>query len=247
MNIKQINTILVLLILALNDDKQSDLIYILQWTGSKNTWVKITKNTYLETGQEPFVKRNCLFKNCFLTYNRSFFDDILDFDVLLFNAVHLSQYFSDMPPNRSEVQQYVLVGFEPAGYYPLPPVYNLFFNITWTYKLTSDVVQSYILVKNKQGQFIGPRKNMHWVHQVEDMAPIGKDIKSKLRHKTIAAAWIVSNCEAISRRWKFVTKLQKELLKYDNQVDIYGKCGNLICKNGMEENGDLITGCADKI
>lgn len=246
MNLKRIMekfyTILVGHILVLGD-KQSTLIYILEWTFSNDTWVYLD----LEMGQEAFIKRNCDFINCFLTTNRSFFRDILDFDVLLFNAVHIGQGFKEVPSNRSEAQQYVFVGFEPASYYTLSSNHNFFFNITWTYKLTSDVVQSYIAVKNKQGHLIGPRKNMHWVHPVEDMEPIGEDIKSKLKQKTIAAAWIVSHCDTMSYRHKFVEKLQKELVKYSHRVDIYGKCGNLDCEQMKGEKNGLITSCSNKI
>lgn len=241
--LEQIVIIFVILILVLGGNKQNTLIYILQWTVSKEPWVYLD----LEMGQEAFIKRNCSFINCFLTNNRSFFRSIVDFDVLLFNALHVSRGQTDVPSNRSEVQLYVLAGFEPAAYYMLPRKYNLFFNITWTYKLTSDVVQSYILVKDKQGQLIGPRKHMHWPYLVEDMAPIGEDIKSKLRHKTIAAAWIVSNCDAMSRRHKFVKKLQKELANYNHRVDIFGVCGNLDCEKINGEKNGFITTCSNKI
>lgn len=240
--LKQINTILVLVILA-KGAQESEMIYILEWTVSSEPWVYLN----LELGQQAFIKRNCDFINCFLTDNRSFFGDILDFDVLLFNAVHISQGYTDVPTKRSETQQYVLVGFEPAGYYTLPTKYNFFFNITWTYKLSSDVVQSYIAVKNKQGELIGPRKNMYWDHLVKDMVPIGENIKSILLRKTIAAAWIVSNCDARSDRQKFVKKLQRELVEYQNRVDIYGKCGTLACEQINGEKNGLISSCSNKI
>lgn len=241
--LKKIYMILVVLIFVVGSDKQNSLIYVLEWTISNETWIYLD----LEMGQEAFIKRNCTYINCFLTNNRSLFRDIRDFDVLLFNAVHVGQGFTEVPSNRSEAQQYVLVGFEPAAYYALPDDYNFFFNITWTYKLTSDVVQSYIAVKNKQGQTIGPRKNMHWAHLVENMEPIGENIKSKLRQKSIAAAWIVSNCDAMSERLKFVKKLQIELFKYNHRVDIYGNCGNLDCEQIKGQKNGIITACSSKI
>ncbi|KAJ2946142.1 hypothetical protein O0L34_g5073 [Tuta absoluta] len=70
---------------------------------------------------------------------------------------------------------------------------------------------------------------MHWIKH-EDMLPPSDDLKSILRGKIKAASWIVSNCFAISNRQDFVDKLNKELeSKYKLNVDIYGRCGNMMC------------------
>lgn len=48
-----------------------------------------------------------------------------------------------------------------------------------------------------------------------------------VRGKNKSVAWFVSNCNTVvSRRWELAQKLSKYI-----DVDIYGSCGNLKCKN----------------
>lgn len=229
----------ILLIVPANSEKQSGLIYILQWTYTLNEpWIYLD----LQMGQEAFVSRNCTFQNCFITTNRSYFNNLLDVDVLLFNAAHLSRdyYELDLPLNRSERQLYVLVGFEPAWSYPIPAYYNDFFNLTWTYKLASDVVHPYFVVKNSRNEVIGPRKNMNWLN-VTAMAPTDKLIVQKLRDKRTAATWI-TNCVPITRDGNdFIHRLNIELSKYERKIDIYGKWGNVDCNEKLGEMNEAVT------
>lgn len=50
------------------------------------------------------------------------------------------------------------------------------------------------------------------------------------KRKTKAAAWFVSHCNAFSKRDELARKLQEYV-----DVDIYGKCGTLVCKRGSKE------------
>ena len=54
-----------------------------------------------------------------------------------------------------------------------------------------------------------------------------KDLIELVKHKSKAAAWFVSNCNAFSKRNDFAKILQDFM-----QVDIYGKCGTLKCPKG---------------
>lgn len=234
----------ILLIIPPSVQKQIGFIYILQWTYTPDEpWIY----RWLETGQEAFVSRNCSFQNCFITPNRSYFDSLLDFDVLLFNSVHIragdSNY--DFPVNRSEIQLYVVFGVEPAWYNPIPNVFNGFFNLTWSYKLTSDIVDPYFVVKNNFGKIIGPKTNMHWIN-INDLPPTDKYVVKKLQSKRIAAAWVVSHCWSHSRN-VFYRYLKNELSKYGQQIDIYGDCGNLSCPKIATERNGLLTNCYSKI
>lgn len=223
-------TIVVLLVNIYNTNgktiKENGLIYILEWTGALRE-----PFNYLGFGQDPFVSRNCSFQNCYLTNNHEFFDSVLDYDVLMFNAINLHHDNTVLPNNRSEAQEYVFVSLEPAAYYRISSIYDWYFNMTWTYKLTSDVIFPYIQVKNKNGKIIGPRKEMEWIN-VNDMEPTDKKIIKKLKNKSIAAAWIASNCGAASGRSNYVFSLNEELSKYGHQVDVYGLCGNVVCPTG---------------
>lgn len=212
-----------------HNGKISGLIYILMWTPADKE-----PFNYLDKGQEAFTKRKCPFQNCFLTDNRTYFNNTLYYDAILFNAWHLNTGpTEDIPSNRSEAQEYFLVGQESAALYPIPPNFNNFFNMTWTYKLSSDVIHPYITVKNSRGETIGPKMDVKWE---EEMGSPDSDVISKVKNKSVAAAWIASNCANGGHRYYFVKNLQHQLKKYDHRVDIYGKCGTLFCPEGERMN-----------
>lgn len=205
-------------------EKFDNIIYILMWKPTEHLpW----PFQIMLPARQPFVKRNCPFINCYVTDDPLFFSDVLDYDVLLFDVLFVRSM--DMPLKRSERQKYVLVGFEPAGMNVIPEKFNSFFNLTWTYKLDSDVVLPYIVVKNEFNEKIGPKKDMHWIN-VKDMAETSLYVRNKLLKKRIAAAWFATNCYmAPSGRLQFVADLQKELANYGQRLDVYGGCGNNTC------------------
>lgn len=239
--LNQTSVMVAMLFFSTIANKRAGLIYILEWTRST-----VEPFNYLGYGQDPFARKNCPWQNCFLIADHSYFSNILDYDVLLFNAIDLSSSKFRFPPNRSEVQRYVLVGLEPSAHCPISDNFNSFFNMTWTYKLNSDVSYPYIAVKNTFSELIGPKTNMQWM-DITDMLPIDEDVKSKLKGKSIAAAWIATNCHTINHRYEFAHNLSDVLSSYGHRVDFYGACGNHLCeKIEGNRNGD-ISGCSDKI
>lgn len=210
-------------------ETEDELIYILIWTPA---------------GWEPFniipMERkafdHCAFNNCFLTGNHSYLKNIIDFDVIMFNVVqvHTMNLNTDasvvLPPNRSESQIYCMFSWEPARFYQIPESWNGFFNMTFTYKLTSNVSIPYIVVNDQSNQVIGPKVDMHWL-KVSEMNETSDYVKTKLQNKHIAAAWIVSHCESPWRIF-YARNLQKELTQYGHRLDIFGKCGALACPKG---------------
>lgn len=209
--------------------KKSDLIYILEWTPTN-----AEPFNFLEQGQKAFKIRNCTFQNCFLTSRHRYFSNVLDFDALLFNAPHTNENMA-LPTSRSQAQNYILTAMEPASFNPLPEVLDNFFNLTWTYKLESDVPFPYIIIKNQHDEVIGPKIDMHWMN-VEDMNETSDYVKNKLLKKHVAAAWIASHCGSIIRL-DFAHDLQKALAYYGHKLDIYGQCGDHHCPlgEGMDE------------
>lgn len=202
------------------NQKIKDVIYILIWSPIAEMPFGVT-----QSGQGAFTRRGCTFINCFITDQHSFFKNILDFDVIMFNLIRL-QADMDLPSNRSENQKYVLVAIEPSGTHKVPREFNKFFNLTWTYKLDSDVPFPYIVVKNKNNEIVGPKKEMHWL-DVKDMNKTGNHIKEKLQRKKVAAAWFASDSDVPGST--FVGKLQNELVKYNHSIDIYGNCVEKKC------------------
>lgn len=213
-----------------NVQKLNGLIYILEWTTAKKEPFK-----FMQPEQAAFL--NCEYQNCFLTDNVTYFDDITDFDVVMFNVYNLQRNWNatKLPTKRTENQRYVFVALEPAAYFRISTHYNGFFNLTWTYKLSSDAIFPYISVKNKHGEIIGPKKKMHWI-DINKMKPITKKVKNKLTKKRKAAAWIVSNCGATSNRNDFVNMLQANLTNYGLIIDIFGDCGDHKCPRDDREN-----------
>lgn len=205
-------------------EKTRWLNYILQWTNTD-----IIPYRHMEEEHEIFIQNKCAFRNCFITSNKSYFSNTTDFDAVLFYGpdLHLHPNLK-LPVTRAENQKYVFVSVESAQNYPITKRYNNYFNWTWTYKLDSDARFGFVAVRNRYGEVIGPKKTMHWL-PIEQMNPINKYIKYRLRHKKIAAAYFVSNCETKSHREEFVSELESELIKYNLRLDIYGKCGFLTC------------------
>lgn len=227
-NLKTITVIIFYIVFYVNGNEKNDsLIYILIWTTSK-----LSPFVYMEMGEQYFIKKKCRFQNCFVTDNLFYFNNVIDYDVILFNAVNLTDF--QQPLERSERQRYVFVSDEPPIYYPVPSHYNGFFNWTWTYKLDSDALLRYLIVKNKKGEVVGPKLDVHWM-DVNEMKPVSKFIKHKLGNKNKAVAWFVSHCETPDHREVYVQSLNNELEQYKLKVDVFGKCGDLKCPKENKE------------
>lgn len=232
--------IFTLIVFTISRRKQSDLIYILEWTYSRDSWLY----QYLEIGQEAFLQTNCSYKNCFFTDDISYFENLLDFDAVLFNGVGLNEInnMNELPPNRSEIQEYIFASFEPATFYPISEIFNGYFNITWSYKLVSDIVHPYLVVKNHLGEIIGPKANMHW-NDFKDFRETNQRqiVETKIKNKKFAVAWVISNCTGTNVAYKFGRSLINELSKYGHKVDIFGKCSSMDCPKSE------LTACYDKV
>lgn len=214
-----------------DNEKNHKMIYILEWTPSSTVPFPA-----LGKGQDAFIDTDCRYQNCYITDNASYLSDVSDFDAVVFNVIELRLNKTlALPSKRSPNQKYVFVGREPSVYYPLPTFYDGYFNWTWSYRLHSDINFNYIAVRNKRDKVIGPKKDMYWI-DINKMKPTSKYIKRKLRNKSIAAAWFVSNCEAKNNRTDFALNLKRELKKYGQQLDIYGLCGDISCPlEGLDE------------
>lgn len=241
-NLKDI-TIIIVYIFCVNEQKilvnghkkEDGIVYILEWTDSR-----LEPFRFMAMGQRAFTFRECAYQNCFVTDDADYFEDITDFDVLLMNVKCLNETFN-LPHKRSRHQKYVFVALESSANYPLGDKYNNVFNLTWTYKLDSDAPLGYIIAKNEFDEKIGPGKDMHWL-DINKMKPIGKYIKKKLKNKTIAAAWFVSNCKAKNNRSIYIDKLAQELLFLDHKMDVYGDCGYFNCTRD-----DMVQQCFAKV
>lgn len=185
-----------------------------------------------EIDNEYFIKQNCYFKNCNITRSSSDID-VKRYDFIIVNNIAL--WTIEKPISRSATQRYVFFSDEPAAMYPVSSSYNGIFDITWTYKLNSDATFKYIVVRDKDGIVIAPKRDVKWI-DVFEMKPTSENIRKKLQTKKIAAAWFVTHCETIGKREVFVRSLITELEVYGLTIDIFGPCGygNLTCAQNEE-------------
>lgn len=213
-------------------NKDKSLIYVLLWLhpSYSPTWNK-------EIWQLYFFNQQCGYTNCFLTPDYEYFDDIRDFDVVVFNTWTLWNFLK--PSLRSENQTYILFSEESPSVCPMPPNYTAYFNLTFTYKLDSDISYKFLVVRNNNGEVIGPKEHLHWLN-FDNMEPTSEHIKGKLDNKKKAAAWFATHCKTPSKREEFVQRLNDELDKYNLKVDIFGDCGNLQCPMHNEECHALV-------
>lgn len=206
--------------------KEPGLIYMLLWTDLNREPFR-----FWSRKRKSFTAMNCKYQNCYIVHNRDFFEDITDYDAILFNPLGVSE---DLPMARSDNQLYVFVALEPSAYLPLQDKWNWFYNYTWTYKLNSDISYPYFIVRNRRGEVVGPTTNPRWM-KAKSMKPAPKSVIEKLQNKTTAVAWFVTNC-GNHKRLGYAHKLNS-ILNQDNLiVDIYGGCGNKVCARDKFED-----------
>lgn len=210
--------------------KHPELIYILLWTHTD-----MEPFGSLNPKRKSFSLINCEYQNCYITGGSNYFDDMTDYDVILFNAVDTRIDNINLPEVRTDNQIYVFASMESAKIFPISENFNWIFNYTWTYKLKSDIFYPYVIVRNKRGEVVAPDKKVKWM-DVNKMKPTKQNIKDRLKNKKKAAAWFVSNCLAHNDRFNYVRNLREALTSYDLEIDIYGGCGYSYCpKENMDE------------
>ncbi|XP_045505009.1 alpha-(1,3)-fucosyltransferase C-like [Colias croceus] len=188
-----------------------------------------------KNGQKAFLDHNCTQYNCFLTNDKSLLLDLRYYDAILFDV---ENNWEDHPPVRAPHQRYIFTASESAGNYPICDDYfENYYNLTWTYKLNSDIPWTYITIVDKNNTVIGPKVNLTWV---EHMDPTPDFVKKKLLKKKKAVAWFVSNCYSKARQ-KVANDIAVSLSKYNLKLDVYGWCGNKTCpRDRIEDCLDLL-------
>lgn len=123
-------------------------------------WTKMFSNEtfYMGTG---YIARDCPVNNCYATNNR-YVMNLTDFDAVLFHGNDLD--LEDLPKKRSPRQWYVFVNLESPANRPITHYfYEDFFNITMTYRLDSDIVWTYAVVKDARTNVnVAPSRNVNW-------------------------------------------------------------------------------------
>ncbi|XP_072945295.1 alpha-(1,3)-fucosyltransferase C-like isoform X2 [Epargyreus clarus] len=219
-----------------SDRLPEEIKYMLLWTRQD-----YAPFYFLGTGQRGFIEQNCSAINCYVTDNRHFFGygNMSKFDAVAFNGRNMKNLIRpQLPQLRYPHQKYIFFNMESADNYPVcDEIFDDFFNWTATYRLDSDILFPYILIRNSDGEAVGPKVDMEWE---EDFGEIDEDLAYRLQGKSKAAAWFVSHCSSRSGRQELVNKLQNSLAKYGMTVDIYGSCGPLKCPIDKKASCDAI-------
>lgn len=176
--------------------------YILYWTKMFDR-----EDFYLGLGDKIF--ENCPISNCVATDDKTI-KNVEEFDAIVFHVADFNMKMNLIPWQRTNEQIYIFGNVESPFYYTNYLSYTKnFFNWTMTYRQDSDIVRSY-------GNIVSETTNYE--------APTVEEIIKK-KNKV---AWLVSNCNANSKREVLVKKLQNYI-----QVDIFGKCGPFHCVGRM--------------
>nr|XP_027206511.1 alpha-(1,3)-fucosyltransferase C-like [Penaeus vannamei] len=154
-------------------------------------------------GRDIFKEAGCKVDACFATSNRRMFP-LMEVDAVLW---HSRSGDLSLPRIRSPHTRYVLWVRESASYPGYIADFRHVFNWSYTYRLDSDFLNSYGTVIRREDPHAYPTYRNHATG------------KRKL------VAWFVSNCRPPSGRDLVAKKLQDWI-----QVDVYGKCGPLKCR-----------------
>ena len=166
----------------------------------------------------------CPQTSCIFTNQHDFLPSIVDYAAIVFHTARKFPFFNDTPQQRSPNQSYVFAQLES----PEHTWHNLqaeknFYNLTLSYRLDSDIVWSYNVVKTiSTRQIIAPAQDPIWAAVEVGWTQNDADLLLSIERKRKMAAWFVSNCKVPSRRDGLVKALQAHM-----QVDVYGKCGTL--------------------
>ncbi|GFO15817.1 alpha-(1,3)-fucosyltransferase [Plakobranchus ocellatus] len=95
------------------------------------------------------------------------------------------------------------------------PEFRYKFNSTWTYRSDSEFKHVYVRSQLRKSPLSEEAK------RVEEM-----ELRHAFRNKSRMAAIFVSHCHVPSRRDEYIAQLKKH-----TDVDVYGRCGHLVCKD----------------
>lgn len=204
----------------------NDMKYILVWT------IPIFNVNVFGEGQEPFVRYNCSYSNCYITTKaRLLNEDYRNFDALILDVGVVRRLRNvTLPHNRHPEQKFVFHGMQSSNETPIcVNVTDGFFNWTWSYKLSSDIVTPFIEVTDLEGNYIAPNYRVFWSRNMSDLSERHME---KLQTKKKAVAWIMDTCQPKLHRMMFVKELRNALAEHSLGLDVFTNgCGKPMCPN----------------
>ena len=182
---------------------------ILRWTRFYG------KDWGVPQGNKIFKDLACDHQACIVTDDKGW---VRETDALL---VHMRDIRDpgELPRYRSPLQRWIMHTLESPYHSEVNLTkFNGIFNWTSTYTDDSDIPCPY-------GEYI-PHELDKNHPRASRMSRARPPTPLAVRQKSRTAAWFVTNCKAQNRREWFIGELQKHI-----QVDVYGICGKLKCKD----------------
>ncbi|XP_018802444.1 PREDICTED: alpha-(1,3)-fucosyltransferase C-like [Bactrocera latifrons] len=179
----------------------------------------------------------CPRANCIFTNQHDFLPSIVDYAAIVFHTARKFTLFYGTPPQRAPNQTYVFAQLEsPTHTWHNFQAESNFYNLTLSYRLDSDVVWSYNVVRTiATRQIIAPALDPIWPAVEVAWTQNDADLLLLIEGKRKMVAWFASNCKVASRRERLVKALQTHV-----QVDVYGKCGTLRCERFNSSCDELL-------
>ncbi|XP_071110005.1 alpha-(1,3)-fucosyltransferase C-like [Haliotis cracherodii] len=150
---------------------------------------------------------NCRLQNCRLSADHKLLPKA---DAVVFYVLAINQ---NIPPPKPANQMWIFFAHEPPWNFPR---WRDRFNWTMTFRYDSDIVCPYFVLLPK------PTADV-------------RDFGAITQKKSKPVMWLVSHCNARSKRDDYVKKLQQFI-----GVDIYGGCGPLKCSKSGSNSCDNI-------
>ena len=194
---------------------------ILIWTNTHNVFP-----FYKKIFQKDKIPNSCPSCKCQFTTNKS---EVTTSEVVVFSLLNLEEGF---PNYRSPDQIWAVYNDEAPQRSYGEPIHGLNtlkgkFNMTITYRYDSDVVHPYGEITRHPNP--PTFTELQW------------KIAQKMKTKHLPIAWVVSHCDAYSKRDVIVKEMKQYL-----SIDIYGKCGKLDCGKSPN-NEEMGQSCWDLI
>ncbi|XP_038218723.1 alpha-(1,3)-fucosyltransferase C-like [Zerene cesonia] len=192
----------------------------------------------IDEGQKLLEEHQCPYTNCYVTTNKNLLNgDYTQFDAIVYNISSISNWNKDLAKNRSVHQKFVFHSVQSSEEYPVCNVFtDDYFNLTWTYKLDSDIVSPFLEVRDLEGNVVAPKQDVKWnvsLHNIND------SVKERLRNKRRAMMWIVDTCDTSNSRLDLAKQMQSLFRKNFLDFDIYGcdmfECPDAVCYRIIEK------------
>ncbi|XP_063538172.1 alpha-(1,3)-fucosyltransferase C-like [Cydia strobilella] len=124
-------------------------------------------------------------------------------------------------PSRPKNQRYIFYGMEPSDQVRVcNPYADNFFNYTWSYKLNSDIVSPFFVVRDMNDSAVAPSQYAEWTMSLPK-ASLKLEEVMKFKNKNKAVAMLVKGCKDNEGKI-FASKLREALKVHAEELDVFG-------------------------